>query len=69
MENEIKLIRALKNRDGKETHKEWGVIYQNQRRQMKDTVKITNYMQTSTAEERPMTRVKDMGQKIAMHMH
>ena len=27
MENKIKLIKALKNRDGEETHKELGVIY------------------------------------------
>lgn len=55
MENEIKLIRALKSRDGEEMHKEPGVIYPEPRRQMKGTARMITYMQSSTAEEGPIS--------------
>lgn len=44
VKKEIKLIRSLKNRGGEEMHRSWGLLIQNQRRQMKDTAKMTNYM-------------------------
>lgn len=52
----------------KKCTRSWGLFIQNQRRQMKDTANIVNYMQSSMAEERPtscpyVTRGKEMRKK------
>jgi hypothetical protein len=48
--NEIKLMRTLKTRHGKETCKKLGLFIYHGRRQMKGTVRDIRYMLRSTAE-------------------
>ena len=52
--------------------RKWGLFIQKQRRQMKDTARTVNYMQSSSAEERPDSspytmRGKEMGREMALH--
>lgn len=56
----------------KKCTRSWGLFIQNLRRQMKDTARIVNYMQSGIAEERPVScpnaiRRKEMRKKMAKH--